>query len=141
LQTLSAVQSQLRDLEDENNISRRRVRELEMELEECKRHVARERTRLIERDELNDLVGYGKTTQTLNKGKGRAVEPSVDTDYDRSHERYKDAVEEKKGLSAFLICKLLLILFSSFQLLKRLLTPYDPTLPDSPRSLHRIRIC
>jgi hypothetical protein len=73
-----------------------------MELEECKRHVARERTRLIERDELNDLVGYGKTTQTiLNKGKGRAVEPSVDIDYERSRERYKDAVEEKKGLSAF----------------------------------------
>jgi hypothetical protein len=84
LQTLSAVQSQLRDLEDENSISRRRVRELEMELEECKRHVARERTRLIERDELNDLVGYGKTTQTiLNKGKGRAVEPSVDIDYEQ----------------------------------------------------------
>ena len=102
MQTLSAVQSQLRDLEDENSISRRRVRELEMELEECKRHVARERTRLIERDELNDLVGYGKTAQTiLNKGKGRAVEPSIDTDYERSHERYKDAVEEKKGLSAF----------------------------------------
>ena len=72
---------------------------MEMELEECKRHVARERTRLIERDELNDLGRYGgKTTQTSrNKGKGRAVEPSVDIDYNRSHERYKDAVEEKKG--------------------------------------------
>jgi hypothetical protein len=101
LQTLSAVQSQLRDLEDENSISRRRVRELEMELEECKRHVARERTRLIERDELNDLGGYGQTTQTIrNKGKGRAVEPSIDTDDERLHERYKDAVEEKKGLCA-----------------------------------------
>lgn len=100
MQTLSAVQSQLRDLEDENSISRRRVRELEMELEECKRHVARERTRLLERDELNDLGRYGgKSTQTIrNKGKGRAVEPSVDIDEERSHLRYKDAVEEKKGL-------------------------------------------
>ena len=96
LQTLSAVQSQLRDLEDENSISRRRVRELEMELEECKKHVARERTRLIEREELNDL-GYGKTTQ--NKGKSRAVELPVDTDDERLHERYKEAVDEKKGLS------------------------------------------
>ena len=113
LQTLSAVQSQLRDLEDENSISRRRVRELEMELEECKRHVARERTRLIEREELNNL-GYGKTTQTVrNKGKGRAVEPPVDTDDERSHERYKEAVDEKKGLCAFfLICKVTTILFS-----------------------------
>ena len=100
LQTLSAVQSQLRDLEDENSISRRRVRELEMELEECNRNVARERTRLIERDELNDLGGYGRTTtQTArNKGKGRAVEPSINTEGERSHERYKDAVEEKKGV-------------------------------------------
>lgn len=98
LQTLSAVQSQLRDLEDENSISRRRVRELEMELEECKRHVARERTRLIEREELSGLA-YGKTTQTTrNKGKGRAMEPSVDIDDERSHERYKEAVDEKKGL-------------------------------------------
>ena len=91
------MQSQLRDLEDENSISRRRVRELEMELEECKRHVARERTRLIERDELNDLGGYGGGKTIRNKGKGRAVEPSV-IDDERLHERYKDAVEEKKGL-------------------------------------------
>ena len=108
LQTLSAVQSQLRDLEDENSISRRRVRELEMELEECKRHVARERTRLIERDELNDLGRYGggsgRATQTMrNKGKGRAVESSVNIDDERSRERYKDAVEEKKGLSLVLL--------------------------------------
>lgn len=91
---LSAVQSQLRDLEDENSISRRRVRELEMELEECKRHVARERTRLIQREELDDL-GHSKKTQ--NKGKGRAVEPSVNIDDERLHERYKEAVDEKKG--------------------------------------------
>jgi hypothetical protein len=67
---------------------------LEMELEECKRQVARERTRLIEREELNDL-GYHKTTQ--NKGKGRAVEPPVNDE--RLHERYKEAVDEKKGSS------------------------------------------
>jgi len=95
LQTLSALQYQLRNLEDENSISRRRVRELEMELEECKRHVARERTKLIEREELND-IGYGKITQ--NKGKGKAVEPPVDIDDERLHERYKEAVDEKKGL-------------------------------------------
>ena len=115
---------------------------MEMELEECKRHVARERTRLIERNELSQLGGYGKTTQTTrNKGKGRAVEPSVDIDNERSHERYKDAVEEKKGLNNAFNLQITFILFSSFQLLKRLLTPYDPTLPDSPRSLQRIRTC
>jgi hypothetical protein len=75
LQTLSAVQSQLRDLEDENSISRRRVRELEMELEECKRHVARERTRLIEREELEtwDMVKQPKQFRI----KGRAGQWSL----------------------------------------------------------------
>lgn len=102
MQTLSSVQSQLRGLEDENSISRRRVRELEMKLEECKRHVARERTRLIEREELNSL-GHGKSTHTIqNKGKGRVVEPPVDTDDERLHERYKEAVDEKKALEALI---------------------------------------
>lgn len=92
---LSAVQSQLRELEDENSISRRRVHELELELEECKRHVARERTRLIEREELNDL---GSSKKYQNKGKGKAM----DIDDERLHERYKEAVDEKKGLCHYL---------------------------------------
>ena len=58
LQTLSAVQGQLCDLEEENGISRRRVRELEMELEECKHQVAREGTRLFEREEMS-IRGQG----------------------------------------------------------------------------------
>jgi len=58
LQTLSAVQSQLSDLEEENGISRRRLHELEMELEEFKRQVARERTRLFGRQEMS-IRGQG----------------------------------------------------------------------------------
>ena len=50
--TLGLVQSKLSHLEAENSISRRRVRELEMELEACKREVAKERTRVIEREQL-----------------------------------------------------------------------------------------
>ena len=48
--TLSVVQSKLAYLEVENGISRRRVRELERELEDCKREVAVERTRVQARD-------------------------------------------------------------------------------------------
>jgi hypothetical protein len=56
---------------------------------------------------LNDLGRYGgRTTQSIrNKGKGRAVEPSVYIDDEHLHERYEDAAEEKKG------CVVLLYLF------------------------------
>ncbi|KAF8158574.1 hypothetical protein B0H34DRAFT_464811 [Crassisporium funariophilum] len=100
VQTLSAVQAQLRDLQDENGISRRRVNELEMELEECKREVARERTRLIQREELNfqqrDSSMYAKPA--TSKGKGKARQGPAEIDDERLHERYKEAVDEKKGL-------------------------------------------
>lgn len=94
LQTLSAVQSQLLDLEEENGISRRRIRELEMELEECKREVTRERTRLFEREEQN---ARSFTYPNKNKGKARANDVPPEMDDERLHARYKEAVEEKKG--------------------------------------------
>ncbi|KAG5640635.1 hypothetical protein DXG03_007705, partial [Asterophora parasitica] len=103
---LNSVQSKLQHLEDENGISRRRVRELELELEVCKRDVARERTRVIEREEVivqqqrdasvANLSGFGRR----NKGKARAKELSVD--HDMLNERYREAVEEKKALEALI---------------------------------------
>jgi len=44
---LSVIQSRLAFLESENSVSRRRVKELELELEACKQEVARERTRIL----------------------------------------------------------------------------------------------
>ncbi|KAF9031737.1 hypothetical protein BJ165DRAFT_1518238 [Panaeolus papilionaceus] len=101
LQTLQSVQNQLQDLEDENGISRRRVRELEMELEECKREVARERTRLLER-ELDSSYRQGKGAK--GKGKARAgVGAGVGViDDERLNERYNDVVEEKRALEALI---------------------------------------
>jgi len=93
-------------LEEENGISRRRVHELEMELEECKREVARERTRLFEREELS-IRGHGDTSYRTGGGNGRGKAKMRDTttagrreaiDDVRLHERYKEVVEEKKGL-------------------------------------------
>ncbi|TCD64523.1 hypothetical protein EIP91_003990 [Steccherinum ochraceum] len=74
--TLSVVQSKLAYLEAENGISRRRVRELELELEECKKEVVRERTRMLDQD---------VSSHTLRNAAGVAG-------------RYKEAVEEKKAL-------------------------------------------
>jgi hypothetical protein len=97
------VQGQLCDLEEENGISRRRVHELEMELEECKRQVARERTRLFDREEIS-IRGRGDTSYRAGKGRGKSkardtmagIREGIDDV--RLHERYKEVVEEKKGL-------------------------------------------
>ena len=51
MSAISAVQSKLRELEDENGVSRRRVRELEHELELCKIEVTKERSILMQKEE------------------------------------------------------------------------------------------
>lgn len=78
-------------LESENSISRRRVRELELELEACKREVARERTRVMEREEV--IVQQQQDVERARRGKSRVLEVE-----DQTNERYKEVVEEKKGL-------------------------------------------
>ena len=103
--TLNTVQSKLQQLEEENGISRRRIRELEMELDICKRDVTRERTRVLEREEI--IVQQQRDLKRNIKGKSKAptrdISINVSGDRDIGHdlvrERYKEAVEEKKGLS------------------------------------------
>ena len=90
------MQSKLTYLESEHNISRRRVQELELELEQCKKDVAKERTRVLQM-EMEDAERQHAATMkayTDQKGKGRAV-PSSPTAED--HTRYREAVEERKG--------------------------------------------
>jgi len=98
------VQGQLHDLEEENGISRRRVHELEMELEECKRQVARERTRLFDREEtsIRDTSYHTGGSKGRGKAKVRDTTAGIREGIDdvRLHERYKEVVEEKKGLSS-----------------------------------------
>ena len=91
------MQSKLAYLESEHNISRRRVQELELELEQCKKDVARERTRVlqvemegVERQHAATMKAYAD-----RKGKGRAVPSSPSAE---GHARYCEAVEEKKGV-------------------------------------------
>ncbi|KAJ7212269.1 hypothetical protein GGX14DRAFT_448485 [Mycena pura] len=97
LSILSTVQTKLHELEDENAISRRRVRELELELEVCKREVAKERTRILERSEMSVRQQESEAMWAKRKGKARAVDHDPDIE-----ERYREAVEEKKALESLI---------------------------------------
>lgn len=90
------MQSKLAFLESEHSISRRRVQELESELERCKKDVAKERTRVLQM-EIQDVERQHAATMKAHadrKGKGKAVPSSPTTG---GHARYREAVEEKKG--------------------------------------------
>jgi len=81
--SLNALHAKLAHLETENGVARRRVRELEYELQQCKRDVARERTRIMEQDSSEPSRKTGEEQQ-----RGREAEQS----------KYFEVVEEKKGL-------------------------------------------
>ncbi|KAF8336782.1 hypothetical protein F5887DRAFT_986477 [Amanita rubescens] len=103
IKTLNAVQFRLEHLEEENGVSRRRVRELEYELEECKREVIRERTRWQEETaELSGVIQAATLARALgkksSKGKGKAKENTAAANLSAAEERYRGAVEEKKAL-------------------------------------------
>ncbi|KAJ7043943.1 hypothetical protein C8F04DRAFT_1361591 [Mycena alexandri] len=108
LSTLSVVQTKLHQLEDENGISRRRVRELELELEVCKREVARERTRVLELNEASAIQreadhahAHGRAAK--GKAKARAGLSSVhEAEEEDIGERYREVVEEKKALESLI---------------------------------------
>ncbi|KAH9923578.1 hypothetical protein B0H21DRAFT_797396, partial [Amylocystis lapponica] len=104
LTTLNNVQSKLAFLESENSISRRRVRELELELESCKHEVARERTKVLEREGSSSRAPGREETFFANglkndrgKMKGRKVVEGEVRPQAADDSRYKEAVEEKKG--------------------------------------------
>ncbi|EKM49207.1 uncharacterized protein PHACADRAFT_179304 [Phanerochaete carnosa HHB-10118-sp] len=97
--TLSIVQSKISHLETENSISRRRVRELELELEECKKEVTRERTRILGREEPDVQIPQEKMTRGIRTKAPKPVEP-LETYEDIR--RYKEAVEEKKALETLI---------------------------------------
>lgn len=98
MNTLTIVQSKLAYLESEHGISRRRVQELELELEQCKKDVAKERTRVLQM-EIEDVERQHAATMKAyadRKGKGKAA-PSSPTATAEDRTRYLEAVEEKKG--------------------------------------------
>ncbi|GLB38153.1 putative centrosome microtubule-binding domain of Cep57 [Lyophyllum shimeji] len=109
---LNTVQAKLQHLEEENGISRRRVRELELELDLCKRDVAKERTRVMEREEIiaqqqrdASYANMSGAAGRRNKGKAKARDTSFsggERQREVLGERYREAVEEKKALEALI---------------------------------------
>ena len=87
---LDSLSRRLRDLERENAVSRRRVTELELELETCKADVVRERTRLSQE--------ASRVASTSNPRLNRSYTAPADTSFREMEQRYKQAVQEKKGV-------------------------------------------
>jgi hypothetical protein len=88
--TLDSLSRRLRDLERENTVSRRRVTELELELETCKADVVRERTRLGQE--------ASRVASTSNSRLDRSYKAPGDTSFREMEQRYKQTVQEKKGV-------------------------------------------
>ncbi|CDO75300.1 hypothetical protein BN946_scf184654.g8 [Trametes cinnabarina] len=150
LATLTVVQNKLTHLEAENSVSRRRVRELELELEACKKEVARERTRILEQSamrEENSSVGLrGRRSQQEQQQQRKAQEEEADLA--GAEARYKAAVEEKKALEALIttlrshLSRLTAELSDHKQLLLELRSLRDSdarTLAEKSREVDRLR--
>ncbi len=87
-------------------MSRRRVRELELELEACKKDVARERTRILEHEHSltrdGELQASKKRVVSQRERVQQQQEQQKKTEDDQAElaaaeARYMAAVEEKKG--------------------------------------------
>lgn len=81
-------------METENSIARRRVRELECELEECKRDVLRERTRIMDSQDMVDISAPRIAGPSMSRAKGKERRHK---DVDPYASKYFEVVQEKKG--------------------------------------------
>ncbi|KAG8214777.1 hypothetical protein J3R82DRAFT_9913 [Butyriboletus roseoflavus] len=97
--SLNALHTRLNHLETENSIARRRVRELEYELEECKRDVIRERTRVIESQDAIDISAARVAIPSTSRAKGKERRQK---DMDPHASKYFEVVQEKKALEALI---------------------------------------
>lgn len=92
---LDTLTKKLKDIERENATSRRRVTELELELETCKEDVKREKTRL---EDLSRTVNtQGQQRRAANGISMRGNTRNGDVSLQDVERRYKESVEEKKG--------------------------------------------
>lgn len=85
---LETLTRRLRHIEKENATSRRRVTELEMELDTCKQDVVRERTRLHDLSRSQQQKSFSPSKQQRTVSSSSVQE---------SERRYRQVVEEKKG--------------------------------------------
>ncbi|KAF9235173.1 hypothetical protein BU15DRAFT_65077 [Melanogaster broomeanus] len=97
--SLNALQARLTHLENENCVARRRVRELEYELEQCKRDVIRERTRIMESQDAIDTSAARIAGPATSRAKGKEKR---NKEADQQASKYFEIVEEKKALEALI---------------------------------------
>lgn len=89
---MTLLQKKIAHLDGENHTSRRRMKELERELDICRQDVERQREQVLWREEQLVKQQRADTITAKSKGKARAVD-----DTKEEQKRYKQAVEEKKG--------------------------------------------
>ena len=84
LSVLTAVQAKLAHLELENSISRRRIWELERELESCQAEVARKRTRVLERE---CIIAQQREDTAVRARRQKGKERSIHFEEEKLNER------------------------------------------------------
>jgi peptidoglycan hydrolase CwlO-like protein len=89
---MNLLQKKIAHLDAENHTSRKRMKELERELDVCRHDVERQRELVMHREELLVKQRRAEAASSSSKGKARSVE-----DTKEEQKRYKQAVEEKKG--------------------------------------------
>jgi hypothetical protein len=89
---MNVLQKKITHLDAENQISRRRMKELERELDVCRQDVERQREQVMRREDLLPKQQRTEVATTKLKGKVRAVE-----DAKEEQKLYEQAVEEKRG--------------------------------------------
>ncbi|OCH92589.1 hypothetical protein OBBRIDRAFT_886090 [Obba rivulosa] len=98
--TLNAVHAKLSRLESEHGVSRKRVRELELELEACKEEIAHQRTKIQERETVIAQQHRQEREWHAQRSKSHRGDVVEEEDADRS--RYKEAVQAKKELETLI---------------------------------------
>lgn len=89
---MNLLQKKISHLDAENHTSRKRMKELERELDVCRQDVETQRRLIMLREELLVKQHRAGAATSNSKGKARFVE-----DTKEEQNRYKQAVEEKKG--------------------------------------------
>ena len=101
---MSLLQKKIANLDAENHTSRKRMKELERELDACRQDVERQRELVMHREEILVKQHRAEAGTSKSKGKARSVE-----DTKEEQKRYKQAVEEKKGSQMYSIYPLFML--------------------------------
>ena len=89
---MNHLQKKIAHLDAENHISRKRMKELEDELDLCRQNVERQRRLVARREDVLVRQQQVEVSGSRTKGKARATE-----DAREEQKHYKRSVEEKKG--------------------------------------------